>query len=400
MAEYSYHAVDASGHATDGIMTASDELALEAQLRGIGFWLIDAKEYVPRNTRRKAKVSRRELADFFTGMSSLLEAGVPIADALKTMTQETEKEEFRDVLEDIEMNVQAGMGVCDAMVKYPGIFSEEICNLLRAGEFSGNLGESFDDVSGHLEWVDQIVGDVKQASLYPAMVLIAVAGLIVLLFTFVVPRFSVIFTELDMQLPMLTRAVVATGAFSQEHWVLVLGAFLGSIAFFRFAPKHSPFIKRNFDRIKLDLPIFGDVNRQLVLSRFVHSLSLMLKAGVPVLDALKICRDLVGNYVMERAVADAEFAVNQGRTMSDALREHEIVSPMLLRMIVVGEETGSLEKTLAHVSKRFNHEIPRQIARLFGVLEPLVMLVIIGIVGTVAAAIFLPMFSLMSGLSR
>ncbi|MEM7283582.1 MAG: type II secretion system F family protein, partial [Pseudomonadota bacterium] len=334
MGEYSYHAVDANGHSTDGIMTAQDELALEAQLRSIGFWLIDAKEYVPKNTRRKAKVSRRDLADFFTGMSSLLTAGVPIADALKTMTEEAEKEDFQQVLSDIEMNVQAGMGVCDAMEKYPGIFNEQICNLLRAGEYSGNLGESFDDVAGHLEWVDKLVGDVKQASLYPALVVMAVVGLIILLFTFVVPRFSVIFTELEMQLPMLTRGVIYLGEFSQQHWVLVLGWFFGSIAFFKFAPMYSVSVKQIFDRMKLRLPLFGELNRQLVLSRFVHSLGLMLKSGVPVLEALRICRNLVGNHVMEQAVLDAEMAVNQGSTMSDALRKHEIVSSMLLRMIV------------------------------------------------------------------
>lgn len=400
MTEFNYHAVDAKGNSSNGIMTANDELALESQLRSLGFWLIDAKEHVQKNKRRNVKVARKDLADFFAGMSALLEAGVPIADSLKTMREETSQEEFRQVLEDIEMNVQAGMGVCDSMEKYPGVFNAQVCNLLRAGEFSGNLGESFSDLSHHLEWVDQMMGDVKQASLYPAMVLTAVAGLIVLLFTFVVPRFSKVFEELDLQLPLLTRGVVAIGEFSQEHWWLVLGSFFAAIAFMRFGPKSSTLIKHKFDALKLEMPIFGHVNKQLVMSRFVHSMALMLKAGVPMLSALSICRNLVGNYVMEKAVRDAEMAVNQGRTMSEALREHTIVSPMLLRMIVVGEETGNLEQTLTHVSKRLDDEIPRQIKRLFGVLEPIVMLTIIGIVGLVAGSIFLPMFSLMSGLSR
>ncbi len=396
MPEFSYHAVDRSGQAMHGVMSADDEWKLEEKLQDIGYWLIEAKVQSKRKKNSRARVSRRELIDFFNGMSALLAAGVTAADALKAMVEETTNESFKHILEDIELNVQSGSSIYDSMSKYSHVFSEQVCNLVHAGEYSGNLSITFTDLSHHLEWLDRLIADIKQATIYPAMVLLAVAGLITLLLTFVVPKFTAIFASAGLALPALTQAVVTLG----DYWWLVLITTICIAVSVRITAIYYKPMQLFIDKLKMDIPIFGPVNRMLVMSRFVHNLSLMVKSGVPIIEALHLCRGLVANLVMENAVRDAEIAVNEGRKISDALRAHPIVSPLVLRMMVVGEETGNLDEALKHVSERFDQEIPRRIKRAFGVLEPTIILFIVAIVGLVAGAVFMPMFSLMSGLGQ
>jgi type II secretory pathway component PulF len=218
------------------------------------------------------------------------------------------------------------------------------------------------------------------------------------MFTFVVPRFAKIFDSLEIELPLLTQIVISLGNAAEQYWWAVVLGFVGVAFVVRIGPKHSAVLRRGFDQLKLNVPVLGRVNRLLVQSSFVHNLSLMLRAGVPILDSLHLCRGVVGNVVMEDAVKDAELAVTEGRRISEALRGHEIVSSLTLRMMVIGEETGRLDETLHHVKVRFDDEIPRRIKHVFGVMEPLITLLLICVVGLVAASVFLPMFSLISGL--
>ena len=398
MAEFTYHAVDAGGRATRGVMAAENEQALERRLREVGYWLIDASN-AKQHRKKSAAVSRGELVEFLYGMSSLLAAGVTAADALNAMVEETGSESFRIVLEDIELNVNAGSSIFDAISAYPRIFNAQARHLIQAGEYSGNLATAFKDLAAHMEWTQKLIGDVKQATLYPAMIVAAVTGLIVLMITFVVPRFAAIFEDLDMELPLLTRGVIILGDWAQSFgWILALLLAAGAIAAV-VGYGRSERLQLVFDRLSLRVPVFGEIMRMLVLSRFTHNLSLMVAAGVPILQALALCRGLVGNRVMEQAVAAAEDAVKEGRRVSQALREHEIVSPLVLRMLTVGEETGRLDQALEHAAKRFDAEVPRRIEAAFAVLEPTIMVTLIGVVGLIGGAVFLPMFSLMSGLN-
>lgn len=395
MPEFTYHAIDRTGVSVHGAMLADNEWKLEERLQEIGYWLIEAEEASRRRKPKKVKVPRRELIDFFNGLSTLLHAGVPAVDAFKAMIEETENESFKHVLEDIEVSVQAGNSIYDAISKHTEVFSEQICNLVHAGEFSGNLAITFEDISSHLEWVDRLMADVKQASIYPLMVIFAVGGLITLLLSFVVPKFTKIFEDIGLTMPALTKLVIKIG----EVWWVGLLIFIALFVVIKILVRYVPKARLAFDNVFLNIPIFGSINRMLIMSRFVHNLELMIKAGVPILQALSLCRNLVASPVMESVIRDAEIAVNEGRKMSEALREHSILSPMVLRMVVVGEETGRLDDALSHVSKRFDQEIPRRIKRAFSILEPIIIMILIIVVGIVVSAVFLPMLSLMSGLN-
>ncbi len=397
MPEYAYHAVDKHGRPADGTMVADSERLLETRLREIGYWLIDAKVQVARKQTQRKRVPRRDLIDFFNGATSLLKAGIPIADSIAVMAEETDQAVLKHILEDIGLNVQAGNDLSTSFRKFPQVFTDQICNLVQAGEHGGNLVEIFTDISSHLEWVDKIVADVKQASIYPMMIIAAVAGLIGLMFIFVVPRFAHIFAELELELPPLTQAVVSIGNFSQAYWWAVLLGMVGLYFAIRHSTRLIPAVALLADKLKLSMPIFGSIQHLLVQSQFVHNLALMLRAGVPIVEALKLCKGLTNNAVMDRAIAEAEEAVQRGGRISDALRQHNIVSTITLRMIVIGEDSGQLDEMLQQTAERFDEEIPRRIKRVFAIIEPLITLVLVSIVGLIAASVFLPMFSLVQG---
>lgn len=398
MSEYIYRAIDSKGQSIDGIMTADNEVELDSSLQKMGYWLIDAS--IKKNQKTgfgKEKVSRKELIDFFNGLYSMLAAGIPVATAISSIAEETTDEGFARVLRDVLINVEAGNTLDESMRKHSNIFSAQIINLIKAGEYAGNLETACEDISAHLEWVDSILADIKQASIYPIIVLIAVLGLVFLMFFFVVPKFSKIFDSLNLELPMLTQIVVKIGEFTTQYWWGILAVPVMAFFFLKNAPKYFPKLALFLDKVKLDLPVFGNLNRMTVQSRFCHNMGLLLKAGVPIMEALFLSRGLVGNLVMEKAISNAEVAVNEGRKMSDALREYNVISPIVLRMMVVGEETGQLDKSLEYASRRFDKEVPRQIKKVFSILEPMIMMTLILIVGLIGGAVFLPMFSMMSG---
>lgn len=399
MPQFVYHSVDRAGRKYDGTMVAENERVLDQRLREIGYWLVEAKEQTPKKRRAEGKVPRRELIDFFTGATSLLIAGIPIASTISAMAEETEHQALAHVLKDVSLNVQAGNEVSASLRNYPDVFSEQVCNLVRAGEQSGNLTDVFRDIAAHLEWVERIMSDVRQATIYPAMILAAVAGLVALMFVFVVPRFAALFAELDVALPSLTRGVVRVGELAQGYWWL--GLLVIATVFFglRVIRSAHPALAYQLDNAKLNMPVFGGVRRMLVQSQFVHNLALMLKAGVPILEALKLSQGVSNNLVMDRVIEDAVNTVESGGRISQALRQHPVISSLTLRMIVVGEDSGRLETTLQQVSERYDEEIPRQIKRVFAIVEPMITLTLVVIVGLIAGSLFLPMFALVSGLS-
>ena len=400
MPQYAYRAIDKDSHTINGVLVADTQSMLERKLSELGLWLIEAEESSKRELKAigKVDVTRKDLADFFNGLATLVGAGIDIAESLRVLVSETVDPGFQRVLEDVRLNIESGVTFYDAMSAHPEVFSSEICNLIRAGEHSGSLVNACQDISEHLEWLDQLMADVKQATMYPAMIAVAVMGLVFIMFSFVVPQFSVIFDSLNMELPAITKGVVAVGDFCNSYWWAILLFVGGVFAFFKFLPQKWPDLAFALDKLKLNMPVFGPVNQLLVLSRFTHNMALMLKAGVPIVESLNLVAGVVANRVMGAAVANAELAVTDGRKMSEALEGHEVISPIVMRMIVVGEETGRLDSCLEKISERMDNEIPRRIKRLFGVLEPLIILTLLGIVGLVAAAIFLPLFSLMSGI--
>jgi len=398
MPGYSYNAIDQSSKKIAGFLVSENETIAEQYLSESGLFLVDLKLANTDEQSKKVNVSRLELVDLFRGLGAMLEAGIDAAQSLSVLRDETERKDLRNVLADLKLNVESGIALDEAMSNHPTIFDLEICNLIKAGSHSGNLVEACVDVADHLEWMDKLLSDIKQATVYPAFVITAVFGLIMLLFLFVVPQFATIFDSLDLELPLITQAVVAVGDFTARYWWLFLSMIAMCLWALWYLPKRHARFGLLIDSLKYKLPLFGPLILLLSQSRFTHNMSLMLKAGVPIVDALQLISGVVGNREFANVVDDARHAVTEGRPMSDGLAAHkDIFTPIVMRIIIIGEESGKLEYCLEMISTRLDAEIPRRIKRMFGVLEPLIILTLIGVVGLVAAAIFLPLFSLMSG---
>ncbi len=400
MLNFAYRAIDRDGNGVAGTLAATDEQSLAEKLQAIGYWLVEAKTCKPDELKEVSRVKRADLAELFSNLAVLLDAGLSIVSAMRTLEAESEEEGLRRVLTDVRLNIETGTSLGEALARHPKIFDEQIRNTIAAGEYGGNLAESLREIARYLEWLQRLLADVKQASTYPIVVLCVLVAFMMLLFGFVVPKFAAILTELGLELPTVTKVVIGVGGFVQHYGLVTLVGIGLTVGAVRLALQRVPAVAFALDRFKLRMPVFGKLNQMICLSRLTHQLALLLKSGVPITTALELCQHSVGNRVYGELVGASLNVVLQGGVLSTAFREQADIPGMLVRMIAVGEETGRMEYALGHVSHHLDEEIPRRIKKLFGVIEPLVMLTLISLVGTVAMAIFLPLMSMIGGLGR
>ena len=400
MLNYAYRAIDRDGKGVAGTLAALDEQSLSDKLQTIGYWLVEAKTCKPEELKEVASVKRTDLAELFSNLAVLLDAGLSIVSAMRTLEAESGEPGLQRVLTDVRLNIETGTSLGEALARHPKIFDAQIRNTIAAGEYGGNLAESLREISRYLEWVQRLLADVKQASTYPLVVLCVLVAFMLLLFGFVVPKFAAILTELGLQLPLVTKLVIGVGGYVQHFGLLTIAGLALTTVAVRLAVRRLPPLAFALDQCKLRMPVFGKLNQMICLSRLTHQLGLLLKSGVPITTALELCQHSLGNRVYSELVGAALSVVLQGGVLSAAFRDQADIPGMLVRMIAVGEETGRMEFALGHVSRHLDEEIPRRIKKLFGIIEPLVMLTLIGMVGTVALAIFLPLMSLIGGLGR
>lgn len=396
MPDFTYRAVDEQGKVINNVISAADEAELETMLREKGSCLIEAS---PKGERKKQKipgrVKRQELIDFCAGMAYLLNAGVSIVDALTEISRETRNILMEHTLGEVVNSIESGESLHDSLARHPKVFSSQIINLVRAGEQTGDLAITFAELKNYLEWLARLFSSIKQASLYPITILIAVSLFMMLLFTFVVPKFAKLFTSLDIALPLPTYLIMEIGDMMVKTWWMWLSGIFILFFLLKFLPRYFPKVEWYMDLFKLNLPVFGELHRMIALSRLTRNLSVLLRAGVPLMEALSLCRSLTGTVVISHAVEAAEKEIAEGESMREALHHQKIFPTMLLRMVAIGESTGELDKAFEHAASYYDEEIPRRIKKVFGIMEPVLMLVLIGIVGTVALAIFMPLLSLM-----
>ena len=401
---FHYEAVNDQGAPLSGMMSAIDESRLEKKLLESGWWLISAKAKATAtksahvaNTRAgmMGHASRRSLIDFFTIMSFQSRVGVPLLQSLEVASQECEDEKFRKVILQIKDLIESGSLFCEAIQRFPKVFSPQFSNIIRAGETSSRLPETFMDLKEYVEWVDQIMADVRQASLYPAIISIVVAAFVLLLFSFVVPKFAALLGQVNVELPGITQVVFAISeGVKSTWWLWTFGLFFMMVGI-RIGRRFSRKFDRGMDWLKLRIPIFGEMNLMLSVSKLSHNLAILQRSGIAILTSLKHCEQLVGNRVVEEAVVRVRHHIEGGQTISQAMRREPVFPSMLLRMVIMGENTGNLDHALDAVCDYYNLVIPRRIKKIFSILEPALILFLVCIVGAVAVAVFLPLLTLM-----
>lgn len=399
MPMFSYTAVDDAGRSRRGRREAPNESTLESLLKDEGQWLSQARLM---RSGRKLKmrkhvtsVPRRALVEFFLQLNIQLKAGIPVLSALSFGATECPHLGFRAIQRELLEQVEAGESLSDAMAAHSRVFPPLVINLMRAGEASGRLPETCQELHRHFEWLDVMIADVRQALVYPLFVLASTIGFMLVLFTFLIPRFAVMLAELKVPLPALTRFMLGTSAFAVAHWSWIVGLPIAALIVAKIARRRSAAVAEIFDRAKLRLPVFGHLNRLICLSRFAHNLAVLYRAGVSILESLALSRGLVGNQVVAQAVQEIEIGVNEGMPMHEVMAKQPVFSKLILQMVQVGESTGNLGEALQNVADYYNDVIPRLIKKVFTIMEPAMILFLIGLVAVVALAIFLPIANLL-----
>lgn len=392
---YQYTAVDDLGRPVHGQQEASSEAALETVLSRQGQWLAEVQEQ--RATARRVarlrgnrRVPRRVLIEFFLQIHLQLRAGVSLLDALAFGLEDGGHAGFCIVQKDLRERIKAGAAFSEALSAHPRTFAPLVINLIKAGEGSGRLSETCGEIRRYYEWLDRLVSDFRQALIYPIIVLTVTVVFFFLTFTLLIPRFATMLTELKIKLPWLTVAMLDLSGFMTRNAGWILLSMAAVVIILKYGPRRSMAFARLLDRIKLSLPVFGKLLHIVCLARLAQNLTTLYSAGVPLLEALRLCRPLVGNRIIEDGVTQLQAGVNAGQPMNEVMREHPVFSRLMVQMVAVGEGSGTLGDSLQHVADYYNDIVPRQVKKLLTIMEPVMILGLIGLVGTVALSVFLP----------
>jgi type IV pilus assembly protein PilC len=401
MPRYAYEAIDDYGKKVQGALMAPDENALRSALAGMSLYLVKAREKAGDGTGGmfRKKIKRTDLIQFTFHFKTLIGAGVPLVSALGDLAEQTENPELRDVLNDIRRNLQSGATLSDSFALHPRVFPEIFSNILRAGETTGNLDGVLDDLAKFLTWQEELSGTIKQATYYPVTLLSAVGILIFVLFSFVFPRFLMIFKGANIELPAPTRVVIAVSVFFRDYGFYLVLAVAGIVLAYRYYRKTEAG-RLATDGWKLKLPLMGHVIRAIEISQFCHNLASLFRAGVEMTHALWIVEKLLGNKVIARVVREARDDLMAGGSLSVSLRKSGEFPPMVLRMISAGESTGNLDGCLENVSEFYDREVPKLLKKTFAVLEPLMILILAVIVLGAALAFFLALYKMVGSMSK
>jgi len=398
MSLFHYKAYTATGETVSGALEAESVSALETRMRTAGSWLLEVRTGAeaaarPESTISRLSVPRRDVIVFFVQMSLLLRAGITLPNALARLAEDFENTVLGEVVSALADQVSIGVSLHAAMETFPRVFSRQVVAMVQAGEVSGQMPEVFKSLSDYYEWFDGLMAEIRQALIYPVIVICAASALVVLLFTFVVPRFVTLLTDLSLEVPLLTRVVMGISGVLVDGWPWLLGAVIAAPIILRLALRN-PAWGRAFDRRLMDLPVFGSLVAMFGLSRFANNLGMLYRSGVPLLKGLEICQRLVGNRAIEFALEDVRRGVLEGTPMSKSLARHDLFPGTLVTMIATGESSGRLDEALSGVAQYYNAIIPRRIKVVFAIFNPAVMLTLIGVVGTVALAVVLPILQL------
>jgi len=403
MPEYRYLAISADGREIRGSTSATSVEALVAGLERDNLELIEvegrtrgAAGEIVQDVSGKEKVSRRELADFFFQLSVLLQAGVTLLRALELVGDVVPNRKFEGIIRNLAAQVQSGNTLADAMAQFPNCFPIVTISLMRVAERSGTTAPICAELRRYLEWLDKLYGDIRAALLMPAMLIVAVIIFMFIIFTFVMPKFIAILEEIKLPLPWLTKQVIAFTHLFQYHWHHMIMGVAALVVGYKLLMKFYPPFGIWMEKMKLKLPLFGEVNMMLCLSRFGRNLATMYRSGILLLESLKISRELVGNRAMARAVDMIHDGVATGRKINEMMKESGIFPSLIVQMVTTGESTGKLAESLDNMVKYYDDQLPRKVKAIFGILEPSIVVGLIVLVGIIALSVFLPIVQMMS----
>jgi type IV pilus assembly protein PilC len=392
---FAYKVRDKSGQIVSGTIVADNEALVLQRLREQGLTPLDvSKQGRGMNIElSQKKVKLKELAVFSRQFATMVNSGLPILRALSILADQTSNKTLAGALGAARLDVEQGASLSQALQKHPKIFNDLYISMVRSGETGGSLDDTLLSLAATLENEVRLRGKIKSAMTYP----VAVVGLVVLIMTamllFVVPQFESIYSSLGGTLPLPTRVLLGLSKAFQTYWWMFLLLAIGT----RFALRRYKKTERGrevLDGLKLRVPVFGSLFHKTALARFSSTLAMLLRSGVPILQALDIVMDTVNNKILSKAVRDVQSAVREGDSMARPLMKHAVFPPMVVQMIAVGEETGQVDTMLEKVAAFYNQEVEATVEALTSLIEPILIATIGGCVGAAVIALYMPMFQI------
>ena len=334
-------------------------------------------------------VSRREVAAFARELSILIDVGMPLLKALKLMSERATNAKLSGIIREVAGSVERGNSLASSLANYPKVFSSLFFNIVKVGEVGGVLDQSLRRLANFLEEENRLRGKIFYAMLYPCMVVLVCLAVLIVILTYVIPVFLNVFKEGDVELPLPTKIVEATGNFISGYWPLLVGLLVILIILF-FAFRKTPAGRKVIDTLKLRTPILGRLGVKIVLARVTGTFATLIKSGIPILNSIKIVAQTSNNTLIEEAFSNAAEEVEKGGNLSASLGQAGIIPPVLLDMINIGEEAGALDVVLEKASNNLQEEVDNTLEGLTAILEPLLVIIMGLVVLFVAVAVFLP----------
>ena len=398
MAEFNYVAVNKQGKREKGIIEAVDEQDLKKKLRLKGLILVNSIKST--KSQRKSKgfkfqssVNSYDLTLITRQMATMLESGIALLRVISIIEKQAEKPKLKEMFSQIKNDVSQGQTLSSALAKNPKYFDKLYVSMVKAGEASGSLDVVLVRLAKSKEDSEELKGRVKGAMIYPVIV-VAVSFIIVYgLMSFVVPRFVEMFAGAGMEMPALTQVVINISAVMAKFWHVILGAVVGGI-FLLIKTVKSPKGKEKFDKFVLKIPMIGSLLRKVAVARFTRTMATLLSSGVPILLAFDIASETSGNTVISKAVVLARNSIKEGNTIAKPLEQSGEFPVMVTQMIEVGEESGTITEMLNKISDFMETDIKQGIQGLVAAMEPLAIVIMAVLVGTIVIALFLPLFSI------
>jgi type IV pilus assembly protein PilC len=426
MPKYSYVALDSRGQESKGVIEVASQNEAIGRVKEMGLFptkIFEAEKVKEKGTAKKAKapgkkggkkgamdiqikipflsgrVKPKVLTTFTRQLATLVDAGLPLLRGLRVLEKQERNRTLKDILGELALSIEGGSTFSEALAQHPKIFNRLFVNMVKAGELGGVLEVVLKRLAEFSEKAQKIKGKVKAAMFYPTAVMIVAVGILVLLMVFVIPKFKEVFAGMGMQLPWFTSFVMGISDIIKDHILPTMGVLAIVVVLFLITINKTKLGRRLWDLFKLKVPVMGPVVSKVSIGRFTRTLGTLVSSGVPILQALTIVKETAGNVIIANAISSVHESVKEGETITAPLEGSGVFPPMVVSMVDVGEQTGALPEMLLRIADNYDEEVDNAVSAMTSLLEPIMIIFLAVIVGSIVIAMFLPLIAMIGNLS-
>ena len=395
---YAYKAMTSQGRLFHGRTEALHLADLEQRLRRMGLDLITAHVATPSTRRSWQGIPQREKIHFCFHLEQLTRAGVPLVEALSDLRDSCEHPRMKACIAALVESIEGGNTLSRALEEQSQVFSPVFCSLVRAGEISGRLPEVLKELTASLKREDELSTYIRRLTIYPGIVLSLILAAVIVSLIYVVPELGKLFQSTGMALPLQTRILIGASSLVQAYWAILLPSLAGGLIGLSLLVSRNARAAYRWDTLKLALPLAGETYRKIILARFASLFAMMYVSGITIIDTIKATQGVVGNRVLREALLRVELEITEGRNLTTAFSNVELFPPLVVRMLRIGEQTGALDQALLNVSYFYERDVREAIERLQVLLEPLLIVVLGGLILWVALSVLGPIYDVITRL--